>query len=468
MKTGMRQKAIGNCKKTKVVGFALCAMLFALCAAAEAQQRIRRIGYLSSGKASPTNDPGLSAFRTRLRELGYVEGQNAVIEARYGELDAGQLAAQAAELVSLRVDVILTSPDEPPIRAAQLATRTIPVVMPGIVVDPLEPTFWGEKQRAPLVASLANPGGNFTGPQQPTRVPRIGYLTTTFASEVARRVEALRQGLFRLGYVEGKSIVIEYRYGQGKPDRLPALTTELIDLKVDLIVTHGFPPARAAKQATTTIPIVMAVIGDAVGAGLVTSLARPGGNITGLTSISSEMYGKRLELLKEISPKISRVAILSSETSPATEIAMNELKVAANALKMQLEVRQVRGPNDIEDGFDAMAKAGAGAFIMLQGPLTSSYRKLIIDLATKSRRLAIYHESEFPDAGGLMSYGVNYQDMYRRAATFVDKILKGAKPADLPVEQPTKFEFVINLKTAKQIGLTIPPNVLARADRVIR
>jgi putative tryptophan/tyrosine transport system substrate-binding protein len=309
---------------------------------------------------------------------------------------------------------------------------------------------------------------NVVEAQQTKKIPRIAYLTTTFASEVTGRVDALRQGLRQLGYVDGKNIVVEYRYGEGKPDRLPALAAELIDLKVDLIVTHGFPPARAAKQATTTIPIVMAVIGDAVGTGLVASLARPGGNITGMTSISSEMYGKRLELIKEISPKLSRVAILSSEVSPATEIAMNEIRVTANALDVQLQTVRVRGPNDLQSVFDASTKAGADAVIILQGSLTSSYRKRIVELATKSRLLAMYHESEFPDAGGLMSYGVNYSDMYRRAAYYVDRILKGTKPADIPVEQPTKFEFVINLKAAKQIGLTIPPNVLARADRVIR
>jgi putative tryptophan/tyrosine transport system substrate-binding protein len=304
--------------------------------------------------------------------------------------------------------------------------------------------------------------------QQANKIPRIGYLATTFASEVTTRVDALRQGLRQLGHLEGKNIVIEYRYGEGKPDRLPALVAELIDLQVDLIVTHGFPAARAAKQATTTIPIVMAVIGDAVGAGLVASLARPGGNITGLTSILSELYGKRLELLKEISPKISRVAVLSSDTSRGTEIALNEIKAAANALGVQLQILQVRGPNDLQNAFDALTKAGAGAVIVLQGPLTSSYRKRIVELAAKSRLLAVYHESEFPEAGSLMSYGVSYSDMYRRAATYVDKILKGVKPADLPVEQPTKFELVINLKAAKQIGLTIPQSVLYRADRVIK
>src|SRR5262245_3516997 len=304
--------------------------------------------------------------------------------------------------------------------------------------------------------------------QQPTKLPRIGYLTTSFISEVTGRVDALRQGLRQLGYHEGKNINIEYRYGEGKPDRLPSLVRELIDQKVELIVTHGFPPARAAKQATTTIPIVMAVIGDAVGAGLVASLARPGGNITGLTTISSELYDKRLELLKEVSPKISRVAILFSETSPATEIAMNEIRVAANSLGLQLQTMEVRNPGDFENAFKTVIKGGANALIVLQGPLTSSYRKRVIELATKNRLLATYHESEFPEAGALMSYGVSYSDMYRRAATYVDKILKGAKPADLPVEQPTKFELVINLKAAKQIGLTIPPNVLARADRVIR
>jgi putative ABC transport system substrate-binding protein len=309
--------------------------------------------------------------------------------------------------------------------------------------------------------------GSFTEAQT-KKLPRIGYLTTSFATEVTGRVDALRQGLRELGYLEGKNIIIEYRYAEGKSDRLPALANELIDLKVELIVTHGFPPARAAKEATKTVPIVMAVIGDAVGAGLVASLARPGGNITGLTSISSELYGKRLELLKEVSPKISRVAILSSEASPATEIAMKEIRAAANALGVQLQTLQVRGPNDFESAFDASTKGGANALIVLQGPLTSSYRKRIIELAAKRRLLAVYHESEFPDAGGLMSYGVSYSDMYRRAATYVDKILKGAKPADLPVEQPLKFELVINLKAAKQVGLTVPPNVLARADKVIR
>jgi putative ABC transport system substrate-binding protein len=268
--------------------------------------------------------------------------------------------------------------------------------------------------------------------QQTKKAPRIGYLTTTFASEVTGRVDALRRGLRQLGYLEGKNIAIEYRYGEGKPDRLPALVGELIDLKVDLIVTHGFPAARAAKQATTTIPIVMAVIGDAVGAGLVASLARPGGNITGLTSISSELYGKRLELLKEISPKVSRVAILSSEASPATPIAMNEIKTAANALGVQLQILQMRGPNDLESSYDAAIKAGAGALIVLQGPLTSSYRKRIVELSAKNRLLAIYHESEFPDAGGLMSYGVSYSDMYRRVAVFVDKILKGPSQEIFP------------------------------------
>ena len=304
--------------------------------------------------------------------------------------------------------------------------------------------------------------------QQSKKIPRIGYVTTSFPSEVAGRVDALREGLRQLGYEEGKNINIEYRYGEGRPERLPSLIRELIDLKVELIVTHGFPAARAAKQTTTTVPVVMAVVGDAVGAGLVASLARPGGNITGLTTISSELYDKRLELLKEVSPKISRVAILFSETSPATEIAMNEIKAAANSLGLQLQTIQVRNPGDFKNAFETAIKGGANALIVLQGPLTSSYRKRVIELATKNRLLATYHESEFPEAGGLMSYGVSYSDMYRRAATYVDKILKGAKPADLPVEQPKKFELVINLKAAKQIGLTIPQSVLYRADRVIK
>jgi putative ABC transport system substrate-binding protein len=307
-----------------------------------------------------------------------------------------------------------------------------------------------------------------TEAQQPAKTPRIGYLTTAFATEVKGRIDAFRQGLREVGYAEGKNIIIDYRYGDGKSERLPALARELLDLKVDMIVTHGFPPARAAKQATQSTPIVMAVIGDAVGSGLVSSLARPAGNITGLTSISSELYGKRLGLLRDVSAKISRVGVVSSETTPATEIAMKELQVAANALSFQLQRLEVRSPQDLEGTFIELSKAGAQGIIVLQGALTSSYRKRIIELAAKNRLIATYHESEFPESGGLMSYGVSYSDMYRRAATYVDRILKGAKPADLPVEQPTKFELVINLKTAKQIGLTIPPNVLARADRVIR
>ena len=251
--------------------------------------------------------------------------------------------------------------------------------------------------------------------QKPEKIPRIAYLTTTFSSEAKPRVHALRQGLGQLGYVEGQNITIEYKYADGNPNRLKTLADELVNRKVDLIVTHGFPPARAAKEATTTVPIVMAVIGDAVGAGLVQSLARPGGNITGLTSISSEMYGKRLDLIKEISPKISRVAVLSSDSSPPANIAINEIRTSAARSGVQIQLIQVSNPHELETAFDTATKTGAGALMVLQGPLTSSYRKQIVELAGRARLITTYHESEFTDVGGLMSYGVSYTDMYRRA-----------------------------------------------------
>ena len=304
--------------------------------------------------------------------------------------------------------------------------------------------------------------------QQPGKVPRIGILPPGPISERVHLWEAFRQGLRKLGYVEGQNIILVFPSGEVKPERLPHLAAELVSLKVDVIVAAAIVAVQAAKGATKTIPIVMPVASDAVETGLVASLARPGGNITGLTLISSQLSGKRLELLKEVVPRLSRLAVLSNPTSAAVPPQMRETEVTARALGVQLQPLEVRGPDDFERVFQAATKERAGALITLDDALLFTQRTRIVKLAAKSRLPAIYGFREFVDAGGLMSYAANTSDMYRRAAAFVDKILKGAKPADLPVEQPTKFEFVINLKAAKQIGLTIPPNVLTRGDKVIK
>jgi putative ABC transport system substrate-binding protein len=304
--------------------------------------------------------------------------------------------------------------------------------------------------------------------QQPAKIHRIGYLSGGFPSANALRTDAFRQGLRELGYVEGKNIVIEYRYPEGKPDRLPALAAELVRLKIDVIITSGPSVTRAAKEATVTIPIVMTNDNDPVGNGFVASLARPGGNITGLSTLGRELSGKRLELLKEIVPRLSRVAVLGTSTSPGNAQNLKEMELAAEVLAVKLQYLDVLAPKDIETAFGAARTGRAEAILVLDSSVFGAQRTQIVGLAAKSRLPAIYHRSGFVEAGGLMSYGVSFTDMDRRAATYVDKILKGAKPADLPVEQPTKFEFIINLKAAKQIGLTIPPNVLVRADRVIK
>jgi putative ABC transport system substrate-binding protein len=309
--------------------------------------------------------------------------------------------------------------------------------------------------------------GTLTEAQQ-SNVPRIGYLLGSLSSAGDQaRSEAFRQGLRDLGYVEGKNIVIEYRSAEGKADRFPSLAADLVRLTVELIVTAGPLATRAAKQATSTIPIVMANDPDPVGNGFVATLARPGGNITGLSNLAPEIGGKQLELLKEIVPKLSRVAVFGTPTQPGTTQRLREMEVAAGAFGLKLQYLDVQSPKDIEGAFRAANKSGADAvLIMMAGVVAGAQRTR--EFAAKSRVPAIYQSRGSVEAGGLMSYGVNIRDLDRRAATYVDKILKGAKPADLPVEQPTKFELVINLKTAKQIGLTIPPNVLARADRVIR
>jgi putative ABC transport system substrate-binding protein len=304
--------------------------------------------------------------------------------------------------------------------------------------------------------------------QQPTKVPRIGFLAAVSPSAIAARTEAFRQGLRELGYMEGKSFVIEWRYAEGKPDRLPALAAELVRLKLDVIVTGGPAATRPAKEATVTIPIVMSFDDDPVGSGFAASLARPGGNITGLSTLAPEISGKQLELLKEIVPRVSRVAVLGTSTRPGNAQALREVELAAPAFKMQPQYVDVLSSKDIETAFRAASKGRAEAVLVLAGSVLNSHRTQIVALAAKSRLPAIYARPEFVEDGGLMTYGVSITDLFRRAATYVDKILKGAKPADLPVEQPTKFELIINLKAAKQIGLTIPPNVLARADKVIK
>jgi len=304
--------------------------------------------------------------------------------------------------------------------------------------------------------------------QQTGKVPRIAYLTLVPLSANVARVEAFRQGLRELGYVEGKNIVIEWRSGEGKVERLPSLISEVVNLKVDVIVTSGPQATRPAKKATTTIPIVMAFDTDPVGNGFVASLARPGGNVTGLSALSPELTGKRLELLKEMVSRLSRVAVLGSSSEPGNAKALRETELAAAAFGMHLQYLDARSSNDIETAFRAASKEGAQAILMLENAVFGSHRSQITELAMKSRLPAMYFEARYVEAGGLISYATSFTELSRRAATYVDKILKGAKPADLPVEQPTKFELVINLKAAKQIGLTIPPNVLARADKVIK
>jgi putative ABC transport system substrate-binding protein len=304
--------------------------------------------------------------------------------------------------------------------------------------------------------------------QQPIKVPRIGLLYASASVNVAR-IEAFRLGMRELGYVERKNVAFEERYAEGKLERFSLLAAELVRLKVDVIVTGGPASTRPAKEATTTIPIVMAQDSDPVANGFVASLARPGGNITGLATLSPERSGKRLELLKEVVPSLSRVAVLGTSTEPGNAQSLRETELVAAALNLQLQYLNILGPKDVEIAFRAASKGRADAVLALvMSPVVVSSPTLIPSLAAKYRMPAIYSQRANAESGGLMTYGLNLPDMDRRAATYVDKILKGAKPADLPVEQPTKFEFIVNLKTAKQIGLTIPPNVLARADRVIR
>jgi ABC-type uncharacterized transport system substrate-binding protein len=318
-----------------------------------------------------------------------------------------------------------------------------------------------------LAGALAAPLG--AEAQQAAKIARIGYLAIDLVANPRFR-ESFRQGLRDLGYVEGRNVVIEYRDAEGKPERLPALAAELVALKVDVIVAGGTAQALAAKQATRSLPIVFAQAADPVSSGLVTSLARPGGNVTGLSMLNPELVGKCLEHLKEAVPGISRVAVLwrAGELGERTERDMRKgAEVAARALGVRLQFLEARGSADLDRAFSEMTRARAEALTVLTSTTLIGERIHLVDLAAKNRLPAVYPWREGVDAGGLMSYGPNGADMYRRAATYVDKILKGAKPGDMPVEQPTKFELVINLKTAKALGLTIPPSVLARADQVI-
>ena len=306
--------------------------------------------------------------------------------------------------------------------------------------------------------------------QQPKKVPRIGYVRVVGTpSPPGPNVEAFRRGLRDLGYVEGENIVIEFRYAEGKPDRIPSLVAELVQLKVDVLISSDGPTIRAAKQATKTIPIVMVINQDPVASGLVHSLAHPGGNITGISRLTRELSGKRLELLTETVSGISRVGILWDSTAEGANISFKEYQAASRALKLQLQSLEVRGPNpDLDGAFQSAVKGRASALITIGNSLLNRRRKQIADLAIKHRLPSMYESNQWIEPGGLVSYSSNDAESYRRAAWIVDKILKGTKPADIPVEQPTKFELVINLKTAKQIGITISQSVLFRADKVIK
>ena len=302
--------------------------------------------------------------------------------------------------------------------------------------------------------------------QQAAKIPRIGFLLASSSAASASLIAAFRQGLRELAYEEGKNVTIEYRYADGKMERLPELAAELVRLKVDVIISQGIQPSQAAKQATKTIPIVFPGVGDPVGFGLIDSLARPGGNLTGFTNFSPELSGKRVELLKEAFPRISRIAVFRDPTQPLQ--SFNETQSASKSFGLKLQSLEIRDAADVEAAFAAMTRERTNGFITLPQSGITIHRRRILQLAEKNRLPSTHPDRLWVEAGGLMSYGPDNIDLWRRAATYVDKVLKGAKPADLPVEQPKKFEFVINLKTAKQIGLTIPPNVLARADRVIR
>jgi len=319
-----------------------------------------------------------------------------------------------------------------------------------------------------LLATFLLATAFFAEAQQPKKVPRIGYVGAGSPATAGHHAQAFVQGLRELGYVEGQNIVIEYRWAEGKLESLPAFVADLVRLRVDVIVSSASPAIRFAKEQTSAIPIVMAGVTDPVEAGFVASLARPGGNITGLTHLSTDLTGKRLELLKEVVPRLLRVAVLWNPNHPGQPFAYKESEVAAQALKVTLISMETRNKEEIERVLSGMGTKRPQALLELPDPLTFFNRELITQFAAKHRLPAMHSFREYVDAGGLMSYGTSFPDLFHRAAIYVDKILKGAKPADLPVEQPKKFEFVINLKTAKALNLTIPQSVLYRADKVIK
>ena len=321
-------------------------------------------------------------------------------------------------------------------------------------------TFIGGVASALLAAPLA------AHAQQAGKVFRIGILETIPAAQNAANLDALRKGLRELGYVEGRNLIIEYRSADGRAERFPELASELVRLKADLIVTRGTPAARAAMGATATIPVVMATMGDP--RAMVASFARPGGNITGVTTFSTELTAKRIELLKELVPNLSRVALLHNMGNPAAPPEWEETKTAARSLGLQAELLDVRSEGDLGRAFERAVRQHVNALLIGADGLTQLHRQMIVDLVARNRLAASYPAREFVEAGGLIAYAVNYPDLYFRFASFVDRIFKGAKPAELPVEQPTKFELVINLKTARALGLTIPQSLLLRADEVIQ
>jgi len=306
------------------------------------------------------------------------------------------------------------------------------------------------------------------GAQQPGKVPRIGFLSADVPAGISDLMEAFQQGLRDLGYAEGQNIVIVYRFAQGNMNRLPDLAAELVRLKVDVIVAAATPAAQAAKSAAGPIPVVFTTVGDPVASGLVRTIAQPGGNVTGLSIIAAELAGKRLELLKELVPRASRVAVLWDPGQPAGAPILKETEAAARSLGLQVQLVEARGPDDFQNALSTIKRVRAGGLVVLPSFLFTAHRYRLADLLIRERVPAVFLRREFVEAGGLMSYSPSFADQYRRAATYVDKILKGAKPADLPVEQPTRFELVINMKTAKALGLTIPPSILVRADQVIQ
>jgi len=306
-----------------------------------------------------------------------------------------------------------------------------------------------------------------TEAQQRAHLPRVGYLGTSSASLEPELVKAFREGLRDLGYVEGQNILIEYRWAEGNYQRFPDLVADLVNLKMDLILTAGTPGALAAKRATQTIPIVMAVTGDAVGTGLVSSLARPGGNLTGLTTMVPDLEGKRLEILREVVPKLTTLVVLLNTANPLTAIQWKETKISAETLGIQLHPVELRRPEEFKDAFAKVARQRPDGITMVADRFLLAHRMQIVDFVAKARLPAIYPYRDFVVAGGLMSYSPSYEDLFRRSASYVDKILKGAKPSDLPIEQPTKFELLVNMKTAKTLGVPIPPLLLLRADHVV-